>query len=96
MPQNSAGAAAEAGVVAIAGLGDGLDQEQGLGRALGPLARLGLLLGQLGLELLELAREHRVVTITGPGGVGKTRILSELGRRLAPHGVRDGLRDPRR
>ena len=34
--------------------------------------------------LLELAREHRVVTITGPGGVGKTRILSELGRRLAP------------
>ena len=34
--------------------------------------------------LFELAREHRVVTITGPGGVGKTRIVSELGRRLAP------------
>ena len=34
--------------------------------------------------LVELAREHRVVTITGPGGVGKTRIVSELGRRLAP------------
>ena len=24
------------------------------------------------------------MTITGPGGVGKTRIVSELGRRLAP------------
>ena len=34
--------------------------------------------------LFELTREHRVVTITGPGGVGKTRIISELGRRLAP------------
>ena len=34
--------------------------------------------------LSALARDHRVVTITGPGGVGKTRILSELGRLLAP------------
>ena len=34
--------------------------------------------------LFKLAREHRVVTITGPGGVGKTRIVCELGRRLAP------------
>ncbi|MGZ4399076.1 MAG: ATP-binding protein [Gaiellaceae bacterium] len=34
--------------------------------------------------LFKLARAHRVVTITGPGGVGKTRIVSELGRRLAP------------
>ena len=34
--------------------------------------------------LFKLAREHRIVTITGPGGVGKTRIVSELGRRLAP------------
>jgi predicted ATPase len=33
--------------------------------------------------LVELAREHRVVTITGPGGVGKTRIVVELGRLLA-------------
>ena len=35
-------------------------------------------------SLIELAREHRVVTITGPGGVGKTRIVAELGRLLAP------------
>ena len=49
-------------------------------------------------SLVELAREHRVVTITGPGGVGKTRIVVELGRRLAPEFldgvafVRDGRR----
>jgi predicted ATPase/class 3 adenylate cyclase len=35
-------------------------------------------------SLSDLARSHRVVTITGPGGVGKTRVLSELGRLLAP------------
>jgi hypothetical protein len=35
-------------------------------------------------SLVELAREYRVVTITGPGGVGKTRIVVELGRLLAP------------
>lgn len=35
-------------------------------------------------SLVELTREHRVVTITGPGGAGKTRIVVELGRRLAP------------
>jgi hypothetical protein len=29
--------------------------------------------------LVELAHRHRVVTITGPGGVGKTRTLVELG-----------------
>jgi predicted ATPase/class 3 adenylate cyclase len=35
-------------------------------------------------SLAELAREHRLVTITGPGGVGKTRLVVELGRLLAP------------
>jgi predicted ATPase/class 3 adenylate cyclase len=35
-------------------------------------------------SLLDLARRHRVVTITGPGGVGKTTLLVELGRMLAP------------
>ncbi len=35
-------------------------------------------------SLAELAREHRVVTISGPGGVGKTRTMIELGRTLAP------------
>jgi predicted ATPase/class 3 adenylate cyclase len=34
--------------------------------------------------LVRLSEQHRVVTITGPGGVGKTRILVELGRQLAP------------
>ncbi len=40
--------------------------------------------------LVELTRAHRLVTITGPGGVGKTRLLVELGRALAaefPDGV---------
>ncbi len=34
-------------------------------------------------SLSALTREHRIVTITGPGGVGKTRIMAELGRKLA-------------
>ena len=33
-------------------------------------------------SLAGLAREHRVVTISGPGGVGKTRAVIELGRML--------------
>jgi len=40
--------------------------------------------------LVDLVRQHRVVTVTGPGGVGKTRILVELGRMLAPEFL-DGL-----
>jgi predicted ATPase/class 3 adenylate cyclase len=35
-------------------------------------------------QLVDLTRQHRVVTITGPGGVGKTRTLVEAGRLLAP------------
>jgi predicted ATPase len=34
--------------------------------------------------LVELVRDSRVVTVTGPGGVGKTRVLTELGRLLTP------------
>jgi predicted ATPase len=36
------------------------------------------------VSLVKLAHEHRIVTISGPGGVGKTRIAIELGRLLAP------------
>jgi predicted ATPase/class 3 adenylate cyclase len=49
-------------------------------------SRSGSLIGR-GDDLAALAalvREHRVVTITGPGGVGKTSIVAELGRALAP------------
>jgi predicted ATPase/class 3 adenylate cyclase len=34
-------------------------------------------------SLAGLVHENRVVTITGPGGVGKTSVLAELGRQLA-------------
>ncbi|HEX9043524.1 MAG TPA: adenylate/guanylate cyclase domain-containing protein, partial [Candidatus Limnocylindrales bacterium] len=33
-------------------------------------------------SLVALVRDHRVVTITGPGGVGKTRMMVELGHAL--------------
>ena len=47
---------------------------------------VGPLLGRAkDLDLLvALVRDHRVATITGPGGVGKTRFMVELGRVLAP------------
>ena len=35
-------------------------------------------------ELADLVRGQRVVTITGPGGVGKTRLVTDLGWRLEP------------
>jgi len=36
-------------------------------------------------ELEESLKQHRVVTVVGSGGVGKTRLAVELGRRLLAH-----------
>jgi predicted ATPase len=46
----------------------------------------GQLVGRVGdlAALMALVRENRLVTITGPGGTGKTRLLVELGRTLTP------------
>jgi predicted ATPase len=46
----------------------------------------GQLVGRAGdfAALRELVRTNRLVTITGPGGTGKTRLLVELGRTLTP------------
>lgn len=42
-------------------------------------------------ELLRLVNGARLVTVTGAGGVGKTRLAIEVARRLAPE-FRDGVR----
>jgi predicted ATPase/DNA-binding NarL/FixJ family response regulator len=62
---------------------------------LAPMTALALtpLVGR-GRELVALEAmlpRNRLVTITGPGGVGKTRLASELARRM-PEGPADGVR----
>ncbi|MDX6508084.1 MAG: hypothetical protein QOG06_2728 [Gaiellaceae bacterium] len=42
------------------------------------------------LELIQLLREHRLVTITGPGGTGKTRLALQAAAELADE-FRDGI-----
>src|SRR3981189_2827174 len=38
-------------------------------------------------EILDLSTSHRLVTLVGPGGIGKTRLGSEAMRRLLPRFV---------
>jgi predicted ATPase/class 3 adenylate cyclase len=40
--------------------------------------------------VVDLLERHRVVTVTGPGGMGKTRLAIEIGQRLAPRFL-DGI-----
>ncbi len=57
----------------------------GQGSLHGFVADLSSLVGRAAelAKLADLVHEYRLVTVTGPGGVGKTRLASEVARRVA-------------
>lgn len=60
-------------------------------RFFGREAELERLLGLLSRkEVSDTARRSRLVTLTGPGGSGKTRLAAEVGRKLQDSGVAVG------
>ncbi|EID56460.1 putative ATPase [Saccharomonospora xinjiangensis XJ-54] len=82
-------------------LGATAAQREGAGRARAELTRTeqtnlpvpltGLVGRDTAVEAVRAAlRAHRLVTLTGPGGVGKTRLAVEVGTRELPS-VRDGV-----
>ena len=72
---------------AAGGYGTGVDQSAvaATGGVHGVPAALTSFIGRAGpvREVAGLLEEHRLVTVTGPGGVGKTRLAGEVARRAA-------------
>jgi predicted ATPase len=75
-------------VAAACGYGTGVGASEaaaGTGGVRGFPAALTSFIGRAGpvREVASLLQEHRLVTVTGPGGVGKTRLAGEVARRVA-------------